>query len=247
MKNKRLTRLMTILILIIVGFCFCLAPAFAQSKVIKKNVTKVIIPEIQKEDSEESDPEATPTLSPPPPPSQINEAETTTTKKGLLGWNKNADLTGLYLISSRNQQGLLGLIGGKLNMVFEDPLKLGAKMGLAEDAVEYNLGLGLLLGNDANNLGIVSIPLSFGGKLYLKESSLFGTDPYLGLGANYNLLGTGQAVGGALGFQLYAGTLIDWGFEGGKTGISIGYNAFKVTDLRAAEGFFISISQPFKL
>jgi hypothetical protein len=71
-------------------------------------------------------------------------------------------------------------------------------------------------------------------------------DPFLGLGLNYNLYGTDQRFGG-MGKQLYAGVLVDFGSDIGKTAIGIGYSAIKVDAIRLAEGIAVSISQPLLL
>ncbi|MCX5750782.1 MAG: hypothetical protein NT099_03820 [Candidatus Saganbacteria bacterium] len=247
MFNKKII-VLSLLALCLVTFVFG-ATASAQTKVIKKVINKTITPDINPVENAETPAkpsETTPVLSAPPPPPPVQDVNPTTKNKGLWGWEKNVDFDGMYLANIRGQNGLLGVVAAKGSLVFDDPFKFGSKIGLAEDAVEYNLGLGLALGQDTSNNQIFSIPFSAGAKLYLKEGSFATLDPYVGAGLNYNLFGTNSAIGG-WGLQLYAGVLADLGWGPEKTGISFGYNAFRVTDQRLAEGVYIGITQPFKL
>jgi hypothetical protein len=161
----------------------------------------------------------------------------------LFGLGINADVALSYLF---NRSGQSGAFLGRGDITFDDPLKLGAKIGLAEDAIEYKLGLGALIGNDINGNSIKSIPLFADAVLYLREGSLFGQDPFLGAGLNYNLLGSGSQIGG-LGGQYYGGCLVNLGLPFGKTAIIIGYNVNRVNTLRSAEGVTLSVMQPLTL
>ncbi|MFH1576886.1 MAG: hypothetical protein ABID35_05045, partial [Candidatus Margulisiibacteriota bacterium] len=133
---------------------------------------------------------------------------------------------------------LIGLAG---NIIFSDPWLLGEKIGLAEDAVEYKLGLGFGLGSNFKTICLTSDML-----VYLKEGSLFGLDPYIGTALIYNLYGTGR-VGGGLGGNIYLGILTDFGFAAGKTGIALGYGSYSVANNLSASGIQIAVSQPIKL
>ena len=176
-------------------------------------------------------PEAAPET-PPPPPEPIAEIKKPE-EPGLFGWGTNTAASGKLLYGSI----LLGLRG---DVIFSDPLKLGEKIGLAEDAVEYRVGLGLAVSDK-----LKTIPLFADAIVYLKEGSLFGMDPYLGAGLIYNLYGTGRVSGG-LGGQLYLGILADLGFES-RAGISVGYATYKVSDSLSDSGIFVTLSQPIKL
>jgi len=238
----------TLVFILVLGVCLsCASSSFAQNKIIRKTVKKVIHPSIAPaEPPKTATNEAVPKVPPPPPTAPAGEVETPKPEKGLFGWGINTDCSTLYLLNRTGQTGLLGVIAGRGDIIFSDPLLLGSKIGLAEDAVEYKVGLGLAYGNDISNSTIYSIPLFIDAVVYLKEGTFFGTDPYLGAGINYNLYGSGRVTGGS-GSQIYAGTLIDFGFESGKTGINLGYNAIRAGSIRAAEGITISASQPFVL
>jgi len=123
---------------------------------------------------------------------------------------------------------------------------MGEKIGLAEDAVEYKLGLGYAFGNDSNNNQLRSIPLFADAVIYLKENSLFGMDPYVGAGCNFNLYGTGQKSGG-MGAQFYSGVLADFGFSSGKTALALGYSSYRVEGSGSTGGFAFTVTQPLKL
>jgi hypothetical protein len=241
-------RKLTSLLIIISLLLICSDHALAQSKVIRKTIKKVVTPEIAPTPPPEttSTKEANPILPPPPPPPPITEVDTLKEEPGLFGWGINTDLNGSYLINRTGQQGLLGVLAVGGDIIFDDPLAIGSRIGLAEDAVEYKAGLGLAFGNDINNNPIFSLGLSTDAVLYLKEGSLFGLDPFVGAGLNLNLVGTDSKIGG-LGGQLYGGILADLGLGAGKTGFSIGYNSIKVADSRLAEGLFFSVTQPIKL
>lgn len=181
----------------------------------------------------------------PPPPAPTAEIEPRKDDAGFFRQNLDAEISGAYLFN-RGQRGLLGILAGGANVIIADANHLGEKIGLAEDALEYKLGLGGLLGYDVNDQPLFSIPLSAGAALYLKEGSLWGFDPFIGAGLNLNLIGTDFRLGG-IGFQLYGGILIDLGWLKRKTALLIGYNSYRVEGSRLAEGIFISLSQPLKL
>ncbi|MFH1577357.1 MAG: hypothetical protein ABID35_07420, partial [Candidatus Margulisiibacteriota bacterium] len=109
----------------------------AQTKIIRKTVKKVVSPQITpvQPPKTEENPEVMPEVPPPPAPPTW-EVQTIEKDKGLLGWGLNTDLTGTLLSGNGS---LIGLAG---NIIFSDPWLLGEKIGLAEDAVEYKLGLG---------------------------------------------------------------------------------------------------------
>ncbi|MFC1510950.1 hypothetical protein ACFL5U_00985 [Candidatus Margulisiibacteriota bacterium] len=234
------------LILLTIGLLIIsAADVTAQSKIIRKTVRKVIRPPIAPAPPPTELPdENAPT--PPPPPSSEVQGELSSKKIGLFGWGQNCDINGAYLYNRSGMQSLLGVLAGRVNLAFSDPLLLGSKIGLAEDALEYKVGLGLAFGADVNNNPINSIPIYSDAVLYLKEKSLFGFDPYIGLGFNYNLWGTGQQSGGT-GSQLYGGILLDFGSELGKTGITVGYHSIKVGSALTAEGIIFQVTQPFVL
>jgi hypothetical protein len=249
MKIKKVSAWLLCFTMVLGVFLISARPAFAQTKVIRKNVTKVITPEIAPAEPPEENPaeEVVPDLPPPPPPPpDVYETESLKKDTGLFGWGLNTDIGGHYLLNRTGQEGLLGVIGVKGDLVLEDPLHLGSKIGLSEDAFEYKLGLGINVGNDINNEPIFSIPLYSEMVVYLKEGSLFGLDPFVGAGLNFNIMGTDGTMGG-MGVQLFGGILADFGFESGKTGLSLGYSTNRVGDIRSAEGLTFSVTQPLIL
>ncbi|MBU0686726.1 MAG: hypothetical protein KKB81_02565 [Candidatus Margulisbacteria bacterium] len=240
MKNKYFSLLLILVLVFSVGFLS--SGSEAAQKIIKKTVKKVI----------------TPSISPVSPPSTSSTLEAPTeipaapiaplayqpgANKGLFGWDLNTDLSGMFLLG---RQGLMGAIGGTFNLVFADPMKLGSAIGLAEDAVEYKVGLGGAIGNDNNNLAFKTIQLSTDMVVYLKEGSLFGMDPYIGTALTYNLYGTGQVTGG-LGWTLFGGILADLGFESGKTAFGVGLGSLVIQGTRQSDGLSFFVSQPLKL
>lgn len=226
MKNKNL-----VLILILV---IALAGSAAAQKVIKKTVKKVITPQISpvQPPKTETTPEVVPDVPPPPPPPTY-EVQTLEEDKGIFGWGINSNVSGKLLYGSI----LAGIRG---DLVFADPLLLGEKFGLAEDAFEYKVGTGFVISDK-----LKSIPLFMDAVVYLKEGSLLGMDSYVGTGIIFNLYGTGQQSGG-LGGQIYLGFLADFGFEE-RTGINVGYASYNVGSSISDSGIYISLSQPIKL
>lgn len=214
---------------------FTAGTAGAQSKIIKKTVKKVVTPEIapaqppKVESTEEVSAEEVPP--PPPPPTFVVEPQPE--NKGLFGWGIDSNVGGKLLFGSI-------MLAGRGDIVFADPLLLGEKIGLAEDAVEYKTGLGLVIGDK-----LKSLPLYADAVVYLKEGSLMGMDPYVGAGLIFNLYGSGRVSGG-LGSQIYLGILADLGLEE-RTGISAGYGTYKVGDNLSDSGIFFSVAQPLKL
>ncbi|MFH1387212.1 MAG: hypothetical protein ABIH50_06070 [bacterium] len=207
-------------------------PALAQSKVIKKTVRKVVTPQITPVAPPKIDviPKVVPEIPPPPPPVITVKPEA---PKGMFGWGVNADLGAKILSGSL-------LLGARGDLIFTDPLLLGEKIGLAEDAVEYKLGLGFAFSDK-----LKTVPLFADAVVYLKEGSLFGLDPFIGAGLIFNLYGTGKISGG-LGSQLYLGILADLGWES-RTAFSLGCATYKVGDNLTDSGVFLSVSQPIKL
>lgn len=209
--------------------------AQAQSKIIKKTVKKVVRPQISpaQPPTVVTTKEIVPDVPPPPPPPPDYTIKPLEEDKGLFGWGLNSDVGAKLLYGS-----ILFAVRG--DIVFDDPLKLGEKIGLAEDAVVYKVGLGAVISDK-----LKSIPLFTDAVVYLKEGSLFGMDPFVGTGLIYNLYGTGKVSGG-LGGQAYIGVLADFGFDQ-RTELTLGYASYKVGDNLTDSGIFITIGQPIKL
>lgn len=184
-------------------------------------------------------------LTPPSPP-PTSEFTSLGENRGYFGWQCQSELTGLYLLNRSGQHGLFGLLGGLINIKFADPYYLGRNLGLAQDALEFKAGGGIIIGYDVDDRPLLSIPCQLETTLYLKEGSFYELDPFLGGGLNFNLLGTDWQFGG-LGIRLYAGVLTKLGPKKEKIALSIGYSNYRITDNRLAEGYFIAISQPLTL
>lgn len=212
-------------------------------KIIRKTVRKIITPSIAPIPAPNITTDEVVPVPPPPPPPPSYEVETPG-DKGLFGWGLNTDLSGTCAIGGRT--GLLGMIGLRGDIVFADPLKLGSRINLAEDALEYKVGLGFIFGNDNNNNAFNSFPLYADAILHLKEGSLWNTDPYVGWGLNFNIIGTNSTSGG-IGSQIIVGTLVDFGSSTGKTGFTLSYKSIYVGTIRTASSISVGVTQPFIL
>ncbi|OGC05976.1 hypothetical protein A2230_08665 [candidate division WOR-1 bacterium RIFOXYA2_FULL_36_21] len=236
-----------LILLLASGFVFT-NKAIAESKVVKKTIKKVIQPEIAPVEAPETESteEALPELSPPPPPPQPEKmTELPKEPKGVFGWGTNADITASYLYNLSGQQGLFGTVGLRGDIIFSDPLKMGEKFGLSEDAVEYKVGLGYIMGSGTNDAPINAIPLFADAIVYLKEGSLNGADPFVGAGLNINLIGRDGKTGG-LGGKLYGGILADLGLQA-KTEFSVGYESISIGNGPSTSGIVFFATQPLKL
>lgn len=161
-------------------------------------------------------------LSPPPPPTP--EVQLPAKAPGYFGWDLKSEINGGFYPP--------GILAAGLNVLFADPYHLGAQIGLAEDALEFKAGLNLALGS------FFTLPLYGGATLYFKEGSLFGFDPFTGVGLNLTT--------GGLGYQLYGGMLLNLG-RPEKTALLLGYNSYRIEGSRSFEGIFFSLCQPIKL
>ena len=180
--------------------------------------------------------EAANLLAPPPPPA--SEFPVLKDNPGLFRWRRPAEISANYW--------LFGTLGGSLDLKFDDPWQLGRRLGLAEDALEYSLGLGLTLGFDDGGRAFFSFPLECGARLYLSESSLWDADPFCGLALDLNLIGTGGQTGG-VGLKLYGGLRKDFGLPAGKLDLALGLGSQRVGDARALNTFYLTVGRPFML
>jgi hypothetical protein len=175
-------------------------------------------------------------LAPPASP----EAEFPSLKEpaGLFGWRRDAELSGHYY--------MLSTLAGTLDLKFNDQFFLGRRLGLAQDALEYSLGLGFMLGFDDGGRSFFSFPLDCDARLYLAEGSLWNADPFCGLGLNLNLIGTDGSLGGT-GFQLYGGLRKNFGQTVGQLDLAFGFGSRRVGNVRTLNTFFLTIGHPFML
>ncbi|MEK7375774.1 MAG: hypothetical protein AABZ57_01220 [Candidatus Margulisiibacteriota bacterium] len=183
---------------------------------------------------------------PNPLPPALNEYKVPKEDAGYFYLHKNAELSGFYMPNRSRWLGLVGLQGGLVNFRIADPWYLGGKLGLAQDAVEFKAGSGLILGFDVNNRPYFSIPGQIEATLYLKEGSFFDLDPFVGAGLNMNILGTDFQFGG-LGINIYCGVLKEMWTSGNKVELSIGYGSYQINNARNIEGLYLQISQPVRL
>ena len=175
-------------------------------------------------------------LAPPPPPA--SEFPVLKDNPGLFRWRRPAELSANYL--------LLSTLGAALDLKFDDPWQLGRRLGLAEDALEYSLGLGFTLGFDDGGRSFFSFPLDCGARLYLSEGSLWNADPFCGLALDLNLLGTDGQMGGT-GLKLYGGLRKDCGLPLGRLDFALGVGSQRVGGARAINTFFLTLGRPFVL
>ncbi len=183
-------------------------------------------------------------IDPYPSRPATNEYKVPTEDVGLFSLHQNAELSGFYMLNRSDELGLLGIMGGMVNFCFQDPWYLGNKLGLAEDAVEFKAGSGLVLGLDVDNRPYFSIPAQAEATVYLKEGSFFDMDPFVGAGINMNILGTDWQIGG-IGIKFYCGVLRElWG---NKLALSIGYGGYQINNARNIEGIYFQVSKPVRL
>ncbi len=183
---------------------------------------------------------------PSPEKPALNEYKSITEEAGYFSMHQDADLSGFYMLNRSGRLGLFGLLGGIVNFHFEDPWQLGKRLGLAKDAVEFKAGSGLILGFDVNGLPYFSIPAQAETTVFLKESSFYDLDPFIGAGLNMNILGTDFQIGG-LGIMVYCGVLKQFGPAENKIALSIGYGGYQINNARNIEGLFFKVSQPMRL
>ena len=185
-------------------------------------------------------------ISPYPLAPAINEYKVFTEEAGWLSLRQNAEISGFYMLNRSRWLGMFGVAGGLLNFCFSDPWHLGGKLGLADDAVEFKAGSGLILGFDLSNRPYFSIPGQVETTVYLKEGSFFDLDPFVGAGLNMNIIGTDFQFGG-LGINIYCGVLKEMGPSGNKVALSIGYGGYQISNARGIEGIYFRVSQPVRL
>lgn len=184
-------------------------------------------------------PENVPFLFPPTSPT-TQEYPVLPAEHKLFGLGYKGELAGLCQLNSASGQSLINLWGAVLNVRFADPWSLGRQLGLAEDALEFRLGSGLVVANNSTSGQQLTLPLLAAARLYLKESSLWGLNPFVGLGVNLNFEGFPTNFG-------RAGALVQAGVVHGRLEFSIGYNSYRASSDNYAEGFLFTVGQPFGL
>lgn len=172
-------------------------------------------------------------LAPPAPPT--SEFPVLKDYPGIFRWHRPAEISANYL--------LFGTLGAAIDLKFSDPLQLGRQLGLAEDAVEYSVGLGPLIGFDNQGRQLFSIVADCGVRLYLKEGSWLDADPFLALDLPLNVIGTDWSSGG-VGIKFSGGIRKDFGLPGGPLDLSLGYGSYRIGAARVVESFFLTIGRP---
>ena len=149
-------------------------------------------------------------VAPPPPPVVVRPIAAPSA--GLFGLGLNTVVAGSY-VSSGN-----GMLGARGDLILDDPLALGAIIGLSEKDVTYHVGLGVVYGD-----GLRALPLYVDGVLDLPADLLGGIASYIGGGLNYTLYGNGATTGN-YGAEVFCGIKGDVGLGlGGDSTLELGY------------------------
>ena len=175
---------------------------------------------------------------PPPPPPVITRPAPA--PSGMLGMGLNSSAALGYIMGKSTMVG-------RADLILDDPMELGAMLGLSARAINYRIGLGGATGNDVNDNTIKAIPMFVDGILNLPTDMMGGIESYVGGGLNYVLYGTDQKVG-TYGAQLFAGVKGDLGL-GGKSFAELNYMAIRCgdTNKRSAKGIGVSFGQQILL
>jgi len=187
-------------------------------------------------------PDAGTTFSPAPlPPTPIsNEADPLAQPKGWFNWGRNGEINSAAMIGN----GWYLTAGSAL--AFEDPWRLGEKLGLAEDAIVYKAGLTFGFGNTPGKVFFSLLQGVGETTVYLREGSLFGLDPFIGAAFMLNISGTDNSSGG-LGLRLFGGAAMDLAFGLGRAEVAAGYETDRSGRTHAAEGLFFAVRKPIRL
>ena len=176
---------------------------------------------------------------PPPAPAPVAVKPEGLTKLLRLGLNTNL---GAHYIQDGKHSSIWGSSGVTANLVLDDFIGLGPKLGHLADTIKYTLGLGgyYVLGDG----GIKALPVYAGGIIYLPHW-LGGQETYLSGDLNYVVYGNGQ-TSGKIGGDISFGVTADFGFGLGKTGFEIGYSVVRSNTI-TSKGLSLSITQPLAL
>jgi hypothetical protein len=216
--------------------------------VVKKVTKKVVKKVVKKAAPKKAAPKPAPVapapppppmapVPPPPPPVVTRPAPAPT---GMFGMGLNSSVAVGYIMGK-------SVMVGRADLILDDPMELGAMLGLSARAVNYRIGLGGATGNDYNDKTMKAIPLFVDGILNLPTDMMGGIESYVGAGVNYTLYGTDQKVG-TYGAQLFAGVKGDLGL-GGKSFAELNYMAIRCGDAnkRSGKGIGVSFGQQILL
>lgn len=151
----------------------------------------------------------------------------------------HATLAGEYIQDGKHSTiwGSSGVVG---NLLFDDLIGLGPRVGMSADTIKYKLGLGGFYVYGSG--GIKAIPVYVGGTINLPRLP-GGQETYLTGDLNYVVYGNGQ-TSGKIGGDVYLGIAADLGHGLGKTGFEIGYNIVRSSTI-TSKGLSFSVSQTF--
>ena len=160
---------------------------------------------------------------PPPPPPPIVEVAPPPAA-GLFGWGIKTSADIGYIFGDQDTSSLLA--DGAI--VLSDPMAIGSMIGLAEDAINYKIGLGLTYGDDRNGNTFNALLITGDGILNLPEEALGGIKSYVGGQVNYPIYKTEDRPEGKIGALLYFGVKGDIGLGlGGDSYAELGYGAIR--------------------
>ncbi|MBU0502121.1 MAG: hypothetical protein KJ811_02625 [Candidatus Margulisbacteria bacterium] len=176
---------------------------------------------------------------PPPPPMAVRPSPAPSA--GLFGWGllTSADIG--YIGGQGSSASILA--GGSL--VFVDPLAMGSMIGLAADAVNYKVGLGLAYGTAWTGVDERLLMVTADGILNLPADMLGGVASYVGGQVNYPVYKSDPK--GKAGGLVYVGIKGDLGLElGGDSYAELGYGAI-LREGRSTKGIEVKFGQEILL
>jgi len=175
---------------------------------------------------------------PPPPPRRVVQPAPAPSA-GMFGWGLLTSADVGYITGDSKTASILA--GGSL--VFDDPMAIGAMLGLSADAVNYKVGLGLTYGKDRNDNTFNAILVTADGILNIPAEVMGGVASYVGAQVNYPVYKSD--VTGAIGGLLYVGIKGDVGL-GGDSYAEVGYGAIR-RDGFSTKGIDIKFGQEILL
>jgi len=176
---------------------------------------------------------------PPPPPPPVVRRAPKPAASGLFGMGLKTSADIGYLTGAGSTASILG--GGSI--ILDDPMAIGSMIGLADDAVNYKLGLGLTYGKDQGDSTFNAVLITFDTVLNLPEDMMGGVASYAGVQVNYPVYKSD--VSGVIGGLVYGGLKGDVGL-GGDSYVEVGYGAVRRTG-QSSKGIDIKFGQEILL
>lgn len=184
-------------------------------------------------------PPVAPAPPPPPPPRPVVRRAPKPVATGLFGMGLKTSADVGYITGSGSTASILA--GGSI--VLDDPMAMGSMIGLADDAVNFKLGLGLTYGKDQADRTFNAVLITFDTVLNLPEDMMGGVASYVGGQANYPVYKSD--VTGVIGGFVYGGLKGDVGL-GGDSYVEVGYGAVRRTG-NSSKGIDIKFGQEILL